>query len=140
MEFGFDVLQTAKGNYASQTYHDFIGFKVGTSVLARAFHDTYGLDINTVFKNRLPMAIEVFRFMVANVFPFITKSSYAFKSSEKLKSDSTSTSKRFRYKMQVKKYNKDFCNGYKKAEFFPTIFAALIHVLPKICPLSPLRF
>lgn len=140
MEFGFDVLQTSKGNYASLAYHDFIGFKVDTSVLARAFHDTYGLDINKVFKNWLPMAIEVFRFMVANVFPLITKSSYAFKSSKKLKSDSTATSKRFRYKMQVKKYNKDFGTGYKKAGFFPTMFAALIKVLPKIGPLRPLRF
>lgn len=140
MEFGFDVLQTSKGNYASQAYHDFIGFKVDTSVLARAFHDTYGLNINKVFKNRLPMAIEIFRFMVANVFPLITKSSYAFKSSQKLKSDLTTTSKRFRYKMQVKKYNKDFGTGYKKAGFFPTVFATLIKVLPKIGPLRPLRF
>ena len=27
MEFGFDVLRTARGNYASLKYHDFIGFR-----------------------------------------------------------------------------------------------------------------
>ena len=85
MEFGFDVLQTSKGNYASQAYHDFIGFKVDTSVLARAFLETYGLDINEVFGNHLPLAIEVFRFIVANIFPLITKSAWASKSSDILK-------------------------------------------------------
>jgi Zinc dependent phospholipase C len=140
MEFAFDVLQVSKGNYASQTYHDFIGFKVDTSVLSRAFMDTYGIDINKVFNNHLPRAVEVFRFFVANVFPLLTKSSYAFKSSEKLKTDSTITSKRFRYKMQVKKYNKEYGTGYKHAGFFPTVMAVFIKVLPKVGPLRALKF
>src|SRR3569833_360490 len=48
MEFGFDVLQTARGNYASQAYHDFIGFKVARPVLERAFLITYGLNLDCV--------------------------------------------------------------------------------------------
>src|SRR4051812_10215886 len=51
MEFGFDVLEIAKGNYASPAYHDFIGFKVDTAVLSRAFYETYNLKIENVFKN-----------------------------------------------------------------------------------------
>src|ERR1700758_451569 len=43
-EFGFDVLEVAKGRFAPQAYHDFIGFDVATGVLQRAFRDTYGLD------------------------------------------------------------------------------------------------
>ncbi|MDQ6904479.1 MAG: hypothetical protein M3139_15925, partial [Bacteroidota bacterium] len=53
---------------------------------------------------------------------------------------STTTSKRFRYKMQVKQYNKDFGTGYRKAGFFATVFEALIKVLPKVGALRPLRF
>jgi hypothetical protein len=140
MEFGFDVVQTSKGNYASQAYHDFIGFKVDTSVLARAFLETYGLDINEVFNNHLPMTIEVFRYIIANIFPLITKSAWAFKSSDIVKKDATITSKRFRYKMHVREYNKEFGNGYKHPGFFPTILALVIQVLPKVGPTRALRF
>jgi len=48
MEFGFDVLEIAKGNYVSQAYRDFIGFKVDTAVLSKAFFETYGLSLNEV--------------------------------------------------------------------------------------------
>src|SRR5688572_31115397 len=63
-EFGFDVLQTARGNYASKQYHDFIGFQVDTAVMERAFYQTYGLHLNQVFKN-LPKALKKFRWSVA---------------------------------------------------------------------------
>ena len=48
-EFGFDVVQVANGRYASQAYHDFIGFKVSKPVLEQAFEDTYGLKLEDVF-------------------------------------------------------------------------------------------
>ncbi len=140
MEFGFDVLESSKGNYASQAYHDFIGFKVDTTVLAKAFLETYGLDINVVFNNSLPTAVEVFRFLVANIFPLITKSAWALKSTDKLITEKTTTAKRFRYKMQVKQYNKEFGTGYKHPGFFPTVLSLFIHVLPKVGPTRALRF
>src|SRR5258708_7236003 len=40
-EFGFDVVQVARGRYRSEDYHDFIGFKVAKPVLERAFKATY---------------------------------------------------------------------------------------------------
>ncbi|MGD1107856.1 MAG: zinc dependent phospholipase C family protein, partial [Terracidiphilus sp.] len=36
-EFGFDTLQVAKNRYASDQYHDFIGFKVAQPLLERTF-------------------------------------------------------------------------------------------------------
>jgi hypothetical protein len=77
MEFGFDVLQVAKGNYASKSYHDFIGFKVDTGLLAKAFYETYGLNLDQVFNNHLNLSVETFRFMIANVFPLITRTALA---------------------------------------------------------------
>ena len=43
-EFGFDMVQVAKNRYASQQYHDFIGFQVSKPLLERAFPVVYGLD------------------------------------------------------------------------------------------------
>ena len=36
-EFGFDMVQVSKNRYASQQYHDFIGFKVSKPLLERTF-------------------------------------------------------------------------------------------------------
>ena len=40
-EFGFDVLQVARGHYAPDAYHDFIGFQVSKDLLDRAFQKTH---------------------------------------------------------------------------------------------------
>ena len=140
MEFGFDVLQIAKGNYATDKYHGLIGFKVDTTVLAKAFLETYGLDINDVFNHRFLMAVEVFRWTVANVFPFITKAAWAAKGSDIMKKDSTLTSRNFRYKMRQKQYDKEFGSGYKHPGFFPSVISFFIRVLPKVGPLRSLKF
>jgi len=140
MEFGFDVLQLAKGNYATDKYHGLIGFKVDTTVLAKAFLETYGLDINEVFNHRFLMAVEVFRWTVANIFPFITKAAWAAKGSDIMKKDSTITSRNFRFKMRQKQYDKDFGSGYKHPGFFPTVVSFFIRILPKVGPLRSLKF
>ena len=140
MEFGFDVLEVSKGNYASDKYHGVIGFKVDTTVLSKAFLETYGLDINDVFNHKLLLAVEVFRWTVANVFPFLTKAAWSAKGSDILKKDSTATSKTFRYKMHNKQYDKEFGAAYKHPGFFPSVISFFIRVLPKFGPLRPLKF
>src|SRR5690242_3940130 len=50
-EYGFDVLEVARGNFAPEAYHDFIGFNVARPVLDRAFRETYGFELRTVFPN-----------------------------------------------------------------------------------------
>lgn len=140
MEFGFDVLQVAKGNFATEKFHEIIGFKVDTSVLARAFLETYGLDLNKVFKNRFSTAVEVFRWTVANILPFVTKTAWATKGNDIIKVDSTATSKNFRVRMRHKDYNKQYGKGYRHPGFFPTIFSFFIRVMPKVGPLRPLKF
>ncbi len=140
MEFGFDVLQTAKGNYASQSYHDFIGFKIDTAVLSRAFAEVYGLNLNTIYKHHLQSSIDFFRYVIANVFPFITKTAWASKGSQLIQRDSTITSKRFRYKMHVKEYDKEYGKGYRHPGFFPALLSVFIRILPKVGPLKALKF
>src|SRR5579863_10201350 len=43
-EFGFDMVQVAKNRYASQQYHDFIGFQVSKSLIERVFPVVYGME------------------------------------------------------------------------------------------------
>jgi hypothetical protein len=121
MEFGFDVLEVAKGNYASQAYRNFIGFKVDTSVLSRAFFETYGLSIDDVSRNHFQLSVETFRWIVANVFPVITKAAWAAKKKYIIQRDSTATSKNFTFKMRQRLYNKQFGKGYKRPGSVATI-------------------
>jgi hypothetical protein len=43
-EFGFAMVQVAKNRYASQQYHDFIGFEVCKPLLERTFRIIYGVE------------------------------------------------------------------------------------------------
>jgi len=43
-EFGFDVLEVARGRYAPDDYHNFIGFGVDVPLLEQAFRETYSLE------------------------------------------------------------------------------------------------
>ena len=140
MELGFDVLETAKGNYASEAYHGFIGFKIDTAVLSKAFFETYGLDINDVFDHKLSRSVETFRFIIANVFPFITRTAWASKGSEIFKTDSSGNGRRFRYRMRVREYNKQYGKNYMHPGTFPAIVAFMLHVFPKFGPLRILKF
>ncbi len=140
MEFGFDVLEVAKGNYASQAYHDFIGFKVDTAVLSKAFSETYGLSINEVFNNHFNLAVETFRWIVANIFPTITKAAWSAKKNNIDKESHNATSNHFRYKMHRKQYDKQYGKGYKRPGFSAKLLSFFIRALPKVGPLKALRF
>jgi hypothetical protein len=138
MEFAFDVLEIAKGNYASPAYHDFIGFQVSRPVLERAFSKTYGLDINDVFSN-LSLSIDMFRWSVNSLFPLLTKTAWVIKKDEILKAQPTATSRNFTYKMSRANYYQEFGKKHSKPGFFIYPFSGLILVLPKVGPLRALK-
>jgi hypothetical protein len=137
-EFSFDVLQTARGNYASTAYHDFVGFQIAQSLLEKAFMETYGLDVSELFGN-FPRAVAKFRWAVVNLLPFFTKAAWASKKSDIKKLQPTATSRRFIYRMQRKNYSHQF--GQKEQpKFFAHVAALLIQVMPRVGPLRVLNF
>src|SRR5271166_4155290 len=82
-EFGFDVLQVAKGRYAPEDYHNFIGFEVSASLLERAFYDTYGLKLTNVMP-REQLAMGTYRRSVSRIIPEMTKVALAAKGDEQI--------------------------------------------------------
>lgn len=139
MEFGFDVLETARGNYESLAYHDFIGFEVARPVLERAFIKTYGLDINKVFVN-LSLALGTFRWAVKNLIPEATKYAWIIKKSEIVKLNPQAQAKKFRYKMSKANYYKEFGKERTKPPIGSRALSMLLRIVPKIGPLKGLRF
>ncbi|MBW4889451.1 zinc dependent phospholipase C family protein [Mucilaginibacter sp. HMF5004] len=138
-ELSFDVLQTAKGNYATQAYHDFIGFNVAKSVLERAFLKTYGENMNEVFKD-LDLTISTYRWAVKSLLPGLTHAAWAIKKNEIKRNDSTATGSKFHYRMNRRKYYEEFGTKREKLSFKARVFAFIIKVLPKVGPLKVFKF
>jgi Zinc dependent phospholipase C len=67
-EFGFDMVQVAKNRYASQQYHDFIGFQVSMPLLERTFPIVYGLQLKDVLTHE-DLVIGSYRYAVSRIIP-----------------------------------------------------------------------
>ena len=66
------MVQVAKNRYASEHYHDFIGFKVSKSLLERAFPVVYGVELKDVLPHA-DLTIGSYRFAVARLIPEMTQ-------------------------------------------------------------------
>ena len=71
-EFGFDMVQVSKNRYASQQYHDFIGFQVSKPLLERTFPIVYGVELKDVLAHE-DLAIGSYRFGVSRMIPQMTQ-------------------------------------------------------------------
>lgn len=140
MEFAFDVLQMSRGNYASQEYHDFIGFNVAKPVLERAFMLTYGQDMNDVFGGKLDLAISTFRWSVRSLLPSLTRTAWALKKDDIKKLNPSINSRKFHFRMKKREYYQKYGKEREKPKLGNRIMAFIINILPKIGPLKALKF
>lgn len=139
VELAFDVLQTARGNYATKAYHDFIGFKIAIPVVERAFQKTYGLEVRDVFKS-LPLAISTYRWVVKSLLPNIVRTAWASKKGDLKKANPGVTAQNFSFRMKNREYYEQYGRDLQKAGFIPTIISVIVPILPKVGPLAKLRF
>ena len=138
-EFGFDVVQTARGHFAPQSYHDFIGFDVSKDVLERAFHQTYSLSLSDVFSN-LDLAISSYRKTVGVLIPKMTRVAWQNKKDEIQKAVPGITQRKFLYNLSRASFEKEWGKDYKKPGFFARFFGFLSRIMPKIGPFKTLDF
>lgn len=139
-EFGFDVLEIAEGNFAPQAYHDFIGFYVAKDVLQRAFHDTYGLDLQDLFGDDFDRAIGSYRHDVSKTIPAATRVAWAQKKDEIQKGQPGITKRRFVYTMKRSSYERNWGKDYDRPTIADSTLAFLLKLIPPIGPLRALRF
>jgi len=60
------MVQVAKNRYASQQYHDFIGFKVSKPLLEQVFPVVYGVELKDVLPHE-DLAVGAYRFSVSRL-------------------------------------------------------------------------
>ena len=138
-EFGFDVLQVAKGRYAPEDYHNFIGFKVSASLLERAFYDTYGLKLTDVMAHE-QLAINTYRRSVSQVLPEMTKVALVAKGDELSREVPNFNRQHFLYHLSKADYRKSWGSGYKEPGPGAHFMAGLFKIVPKIGPLRAIDF
>jgi hypothetical protein len=139
VEFSFDVLQVARGNYASQAYHDFIGFHVAKGVLERAFHDTYSLELKDVFTD-LDVALATYRRAVSVVIPQMTRAAWQIKKHDLAKAAPGVTRRKFVYNISRASYRKEWNERWQEPGIGARMMAFLFRILPKVGPLKALAF
>jgi len=138
-EFGFDVLQVAKGRYASDAYHDFIGFEVAKPLIERAFQRTYGLELEDV-SGTFDLAIGTYRKTVSGLIPKMTQVAWAMKKDDLANSQPGITREKFLYNLSRADYEKTWGTDYRQPGIGSRLLAFVIRIVPKIGPLRSLSF
>jgi hypothetical protein len=138
-EFGFDMLQVAKNRYASQQYHDFIGFKVSKPLLERTFPVVYGVELKDVLAHE-DLAIGSYRFSVSRVIPEMTQVALQTHKKDMMRERPDFAKKEFLYRLSRSGYEKEWGKDYTKPGFGTRFLSTLLRYMPRIGPFKGLGF
>ena len=138
-EFGFDMVQVAKNRYASQQYHDFIGFQVSKPLLERTFPIVYGVELKEVLTHE-DLAVGSYRFAISRMIPEMTKIALRTHKKDMMKETPNFAKRKFLYRLSRSDYEKEWGKDYKKDGFKTRMFAILLRYMPKIGPFKALAF
>jgi hypothetical protein len=138
-EFGFDMVQVAKNRYASQQYHDFIGFQVSKPLLERTFPIVYGVELKDVLTHE-DLAIGSYRFAVSRMIPQMTQIALRTHEQDLMKERPDFAKKEFLYRLSRSEYEKEWGKDYAKPSFGTRVWSALLRYMPKIGPFKALAF
>src|ERR1035438_954220 len=137
VEFGFDVLQVAKNRYASQQYHDFIGFQVSKPLLERAFAVVYGMPLKDVLAHE-DLAIGSYRFSVSRVIPQMTRVALQTHKKDLIREHPDFARKEFLYHLSRTSYEKEWGKDYTKPGIGARIMGLVFRIIPKVGPFKGL--
>jgi hypothetical protein len=139
VEFSFDVIQVARGLYAPDAYHDFIGFQVAKPVLERAFQDTYGIELKEIFGN-LDLGIGTYRFAMGKVIPEMTKVAWDSRRADIEKLSPGITRSRFVYALPRRRYHQEWDDEYKRPGPWTRFLAFIFRAIPTVGPFKVFSF
>jgi Zinc dependent phospholipase C len=106
-EFGFDTLQVAKNRYASEQYHNFIGFQVSKSWLERVFPVVYGVKLKDVLTDE-DLAVGSYRFSVGRLIPQMTQVALQTHKKNLMHETPNFAKRKFRYRLSRSDYEKEW--------------------------------
>jgi hypothetical protein len=138
-EFGFDTVQVAKNRYASERYHDFIGFKVSKSLLERVFPIVYGVEMKDVLTHE-DLAVGSYRFAIGRLIPQMTQVALQVHKKDLMRETPNFAKQKFLYRLSRSHYEKEWGKDYVKPGVGTRILSTLLRYMPKIGPFKHLAF
>jgi hypothetical protein len=156
-EFSFDVVQVTGAGYLPRTYHNFIGFQVPESLLNRAFQDTYGLKLSSLFLCE-HLSLSVYKLSASEIIPDLGQDLWWHERNSLYRVSPQIVTARFSYHLSRQNYQNLSAGERKARRFRPWTWhwktaakraqvrlvsrfvVVLIEVLPKVGALQTLRF
>ncbi|MEY2395008.1 MAG: hypothetical protein QOF94_1353 [Acidobacteriaceae bacterium] len=138
-EFGFDTVQVAKNRYASQQYHDFIGFQVSKALLERVFPVVYGVELKDVLAHE-DLAVGSYRFAVSRLIPRMTQVALQTHKKDMMRETPNFAKRKFLYRLSRSDYEKQWGKDYVKPGVGTRILSTLLRYMPRIGPFKGLAF
>ncbi len=138
-EFGFDTVQVAKNRYASQQYHDFIGFDVSKPLLERVFPVVYGVELKDVLTHE-DLAVGSYRFAVSRLIPQMTQVALQTHKKDLMRETPNFAKRKFLYRLSRSDYERQWGKDYVKPGLGTRILSTLLRYMPKIGPFKGLAF
>lgn len=139
IEFGFDTVQVAKNRYASQQYHDFIGFQVSKPLLERAFPVVYGMGLKDVLTHE-DLSVGSYRFAVSRLIPRMTQVALQTHKKDLMHERPDFAKREFLYRLSRSGYEKEWGKDYTKPGLGTRILSTLLRYMPRIGPFKGLGF
>jgi hypothetical protein len=138
-EFGFDTAQVAKNRYASQQYHDFIGFQVSKPLLERVFPVVYGVELKDVLTHE-DLAIGSYRFAISRMIPHMTQVALQVHKKDLIHETPDFAKQKFLYRLSRSDYEREWGKDYVKPGVGTRIISTLLRYMPRIGPFKGLSF
>jgi hypothetical protein len=138
-EFGFDMVQVTKNRYASQQYHDFIGFQVSKPLLERVFPVVYGVELKEVLAHE-DLAIGSYRYSISRLIPEMTQVALQTHKKDLMREHPDFAKRKFLYRLSRSEYEKDWGKDYEKPGFGTRVLSTLLRYMPKIGPFKAMAF
>jgi len=138
-EFGFDTVQVAKNRYASQQYHDFIGFQVSKPLLERVFPVVYGVQLKDVLTHE-DLAVGSYRFAVSRLIPQMTQVALETHKKDLMRETPDFAKRKFLYRLSRSDYERQWGKDYVKPGVGTRILSTLLRYMPKFGPFKKLGF
>jgi len=138
-EFGFDTVQVAKNRYASQQYHDFIGFEVSKPLLERVFPVVYGMELKDVLTHE-DLAVGSYRFAVSRMIPRMTQVALQTHKKDLMRETPNFAKRKFLYRLSRSDYEKQWGKDYVKPGVGTRILSTVLRYMPRIGPFKGLSF
>ena len=139
VEFAFDVVRVAGGDYVAEAYRSYIGFEVSKDLLERAVKETYGLELGDLLLN-VDLAIATYRHAIGTTIPEMTRLAWRDKRKEIEARLPQVTESTFVYSLTPAEYDKAYPEKYRKPGPLARVIAFFLKIVPKVGPFRALAF